>query len=165
MELNEYLIWKTNSFELRAEEKPLVDRADGGHIAIYPHRRISTRQELTVKEAIEFMRLSMVAGEAMETAMNKNGVDIGRINYQDNGNWGVFLPGGPNFHLHIYGRAKSAKIQKYGQSLHFPHRDEYPNLYRNLTPISKSDIEAIRSEIKILMESVKYSDAEWGHHC
>lgn len=157
----EYLILRTNSFELRAEGKPLVDRNDGGHIAIYPKKRIPDRQCLTPKQAIEFMRLTMVAGEAMTNAMRNNGVDIGRINYQDNGNWSVFSPAGPYFHLHIYGRAISAKIQKYGQSLNFPHREEYPEFYQKNSPLSKEDIEAIRNQIDLLMRSEKYSDPKW----
>jgi diadenosine tetraphosphate (Ap4A) HIT family hydrolase len=158
---NEFLIWRTPSFELRAEDKPLVDRSDGGHIAIYPKKRIPDRQCLTRKQATEFMRLTMVAGEAMSTAMRANGVDIGRINYQDNGNWSVFTPAGPYFHLHVYGRAISAKIQKYGQSLNFPHREEYPDFYRNNEPLSSKDIEAIRIQMNLLMKSEKYADAGW----
>lgn len=155
------LIWKTRSFELRAEEKPLIDRSDGGHIAIYPKKRIPDRQCLTRKQAIEFIRLTMVAGEAMTIAMRANGVDIGRINYQDNGNWSVFSPAGPYFHLHIYGRAISARIQKYGQSLNFPHREENPEFYKHNTPLSKGDIEAIRIQIELLMKLEKYADAGW----
>jgi len=41
------------------------------------------------------MKLTMMVGEAMATALNRRGIDIGRINYQDNGNWGVFGPEGP----------------------------------------------------------------------
>ncbi len=158
---NEFLIWKTSSFELRAEEKPLVDRKDGGHIAIYPKRRIPDRQCLTRKQAIEFIRLTMIAGEAMTIAMRNNGVDIGRINYQDNGNWSVFSPTGPYFHLHIYGRAVSAKIQKYGQSLHFPHRKENPEFYVSNKSLTKKDIFDIAAQIELLMKSDKYADPNW----
>ncbi|NCB21134.1 MAG: hypothetical protein EOM88_04455 [Clostridia bacterium] len=42
------------------------------------------RQALEPKLAIELMRLTIVAGEAMTTAMNRRGVDIGRINYYNN---------------------------------------------------------------------------------
>jgi hypothetical protein len=157
-----YLIWQIASFELRAEANPLIDRDDGGHIAIYPKKRILNRQALTRKEAIEFMWFTMIAGEAMEVGMNINGVDIGRINYQDNGNWAVFTDAGPYFHLHLYGRAKSAKIQKYGQSLFFPHRDDNPTFYTSSKPISKTDIVEIRKQIFVLSQSARYSMEEWN---
>jgi hypothetical protein len=41
------------------------------------------------------MKLSMVVGEAMKSALRSRGIDIGIINYQDMGNWGVFNPEGP----------------------------------------------------------------------
>ena len=78
------------------------------------------------KKAIELMRLLIIVGEAMTIVLTKNGIDIGRINYQDNGNWGVFKKEGPYKHFHLYGRAKSAVRQKYGQACHFPHINEKP---------------------------------------
>ena len=90
------VIYETESFIVSSAETPLVDRNDGGHIIIEPRIKISTRQDLTPKQAIELMRLTIVVGEAMEKIMNQNGVDIGRINYQDNGNWSVFKPQGPH---------------------------------------------------------------------
>jgi len=116
-------IYETNNFTVDAVDEPHVDRNDGGHIKITPKTRYSTRQELTAKESIELMRLTIVVGEAMTKVMNEHGVDIGRINYQDNGNWTVFKPEGPYLHIHLYGRAKSAKVQRYGQACFFPHRE------------------------------------------
>lgn len=129
MQSTSFIIFETENFVVEAVEHPLVDRSDGGHITINPKFKVSTRQELTPAQAIEMMRLSVVTGEAMTTVLISRGVDIGRINYQDNGNWSVFAPGGPLLHLHLYGRAKSAKIQKYGQSCYFPHRQENPDFY------------------------------------
>lgn len=129
MQSTSFIIFETENFVVEAVEHPLVDRSDGGHITINPKFKVSTRQELTPAQAIEMTRLSVVTGEAMTTVLISRGVDIGRINYQDNGNWSVFAPGGPLLHLHLYGRAKSAKIQKYGQSCYFPHRQENPDFY------------------------------------
>ncbi|MGE5108367.1 MAG: hypothetical protein ACM3H8_12530 [Sphingobacteriales bacterium] len=42
-------------------------------------------------------------GEAMTIGLKNMGSDIGGINYQDNCNWGVFKPGGPYQHYHLYG--------------------------------------------------------------
>lgn len=131
----------------------------GGHIKIYPKERFVDRTELPPKLAIELMRLTMVAGKAMFAVMNKLGVDIGRINYQDNGNWSVFSPEGPYLHIHLYGRAKSAKIQKYGEACHFPNRNT--GFYDNFEPLNKEDILEIRKAIEEILKSDKYSDNNW----
>lgn len=155
------LIFESANFRVEAEDEPLVDRADGGHIAIYPSNRYSTRQELPPLLAIELMRLTVVAGEAMTSVMRRNGVDIGRINYQDNGNWSVFKPGGPVLHVHLYGRATHAVYQKYGQSLYFPHKNEQPEFYNNCRPLSSKDISDIGDEMTSLFDNPRYSDSAW----
>lgn len=91
----------------------------------------------------------------------KGGVDIGRINYQDNGNWGVFDPEGPYLHIHLYGRAKSAKIQKYGQACYFPHINEDPEYYRDFKPLNSGDIEGINKEIEALFKEPRYFNDNW----
>ena len=143
-------------------DKPHIDRDDGGHIKITPKVRYSIRQELTPKQAIKLMRLTIVVGEAMTKIMNEHGVDIGRINYQDNGNWYVFKPEGPYLHIHLYGRAKSAKMQKYGDACYFPHKEERPDLWKGLKPLTKEDVKDIRKEIKRLLKKNKYSNSEWN---
>jgi hypothetical protein len=107
------------------------------------------------------MRLTIVVGEAMKTVMNVHGVDIGRINYQDNGNWTVFHPEGSYLHIHLYGRAKSAKYQFYGQACYFPHRNEHPEFYENLKPLNTEDVNEIGKGITRLFQQEKYSDKEW----
>ena len=94
--------------------------------------------------------------------MNKHGVEIGRINYQDNGNWGVLKKEGPYLHIHLYGRAKSAKTQRYGQACHFPSPEEKPEHYERLKPLNKEDVIGIKKEIDILFAKAKYSDMSWG---
>jgi len=157
-----YSIFQSENFIVEAVERPLVDRDDGGHIVINPIVSIADRQQLTPREAIEFMRLSIVAGQALSTVMKKNGVNVGRVNYQDNGNWSVFKPEGPVFHLHLYGRAVDARYQKYGQACYFPHRDEQPEFYSSLKPLEDADIQDMRDEIQRLLMLEKFSDAIWG---
>jgi diadenosine tetraphosphate (Ap4A) HIT family hydrolase len=103
------LIFESENFIVEAADRPHVDRLDGGHIRILPKARVRDRTQLSPDLAKELMKLTMIAGEAMEMALGRRGIDIGRINYQDNGNWGVFKPEGPYLHLHLYGRARSAK--------------------------------------------------------
>lgn len=153
------LIYETQNFIVEAEQMPLVTRLDGGHISIIPKIRLDNRTLLIPKLAIEQMYLTMLIGEAMTIGLNNRGIDIGRINYQDNGNWGVFKPEGPFLHVHLYGRAKSAKIHKYGEACKFPFRET--GFYDNFEPINTDDIKEIRKQINILLETEKYSFSNW----
>ncbi len=155
-------IYESKNFIVEAVEKPHVDRNDGGHIKISPRIKLLDRQQLSPKLAIELMRLTIVTGQAMTEVMNSHGVDIGRINYQDNGNWTVFKPEGSYLHIHLYGRAKNAKYQKYGQACYFPHKDEHPEFYAKLKPLNSSDVKDIHHKISKLLTQKKYSDSEWN---
>jgi diadenosine tetraphosphate (Ap4A) HIT family hydrolase len=155
------LIYETESFVIEAVDKPHVDRDDGGHIKITPKKRVIDRQDLTPKQAIELMQLTMVVGKAMKSAMNQRGIDIGRINYQDMGNWTLFDPKGPYLHYHIYGRAKSAKYQKYGETVYTPLREKNPEYYAKFKPLNEGDIKEIRKQIEKIIKEPKYKDSEW----
>ena len=153
------IIFETENFIVEAVEKPHITRTDGGHIKIYPKVKKVDRTELTPKEAIELMRLTMIVGEAMAKGMNNRGVDIGRINYQDNGNWSVFKPEGPYLHIHLYGRAKSAKIQKYGDAVYLPQRET--GFYDKFEPLNDGDIAEIKKQIEEISKQEKYQDSNW----
>jgi len=152
-------IFQTKNFIVESYEKPHITRTDGGHIAVRPKVPVVDRTQLSPELAIELMRLTMVAGEAMKTALNKRSIDIGRINYQDNGNWSVFKPEGPHLHIHLYGRAKSAKIQKYGDACNFPQRDT--GFYNTFEPLNDGDILEIKKEIELIIKQEKYQDKNW----
>ena len=154
-------IYESENFVIESAEKPHVDRDDGGHIIIFPKLKILDRQQLAPKQAIELMKLTIVAGQAMNIVMNRHGVDIGRINYQDNGNWSVLKLQGSYLHIHIYGRAKSAKYQKYGQSMFLPHRDEHPEYYEKFKQLNPADVKDLGREIVRLLKEKKFSDSEW----
>lgn len=143
------IIFETPNFTIEAPDKPHIDRNDGGHIIISPKIPVEDRTKLSPSFAKELIKLTMVAGEAMKKVMNKHSVDIARINYQDNGNWK------PMLHIHVYGRAKSAKIQKFGQALHFPKPET--GFYDNNKPLTRKDSTVIRSEIKRLLQTEKYA--------
>jgi len=152
-------ILRTKNFIVVSVEKPHITRTDGGHIKIFPILKLVDRTELNPSLAIELMRLTMIVGEAMTKALNNRGVDIGRINYQDNGNWSVFKPEGPYLHIHLYGRAKSAKVQKYGDACYFPQRDT--GFYDSFEPLNDGDVQEIKKEIKLLLKEKKYQDKNW----
>lgn len=153
------LIWDSKNFVVESVEEPHITRTDGGHIVIRPKIAVLDRTKLSSSLAIELMRLTIVAGIAMDTAMNARGIDIGRINYQDNGNWSVFKPEGPMLHIHLYGRAKSAKIQKWGDATHFPHRET--GFYKNCEPLNSGDVTAIHQEMQKIFRRSEYTDKKW----
>ena len=155
------LIYATENFIAEAVEKPHVTRTDGGHIKISPKVTCLDRQALSPAHSVEMMRLTTLVGEAMVSAMKRQGIDIGRINYQDNGNWTVFRPEGSYLHIHLYGRAKSAKIQPYGQACFFPHRDEKPGFYEKNEPLNEEDVKAIKEDISKLEKEERYVSGDW----
>jgi diadenosine tetraphosphate (Ap4A) HIT family hydrolase len=143
------LIFESLNFIVESKEKPEIDRLEGGHIKISPKLEIEDRTKLTPHQAIELMRLTIVVGIAMKEGMKKSGVNIGRINYQDNGNWT------PHFHIHLYGRATDAKIQKFGDPIISGYREEYK-------PLNSNDIENIKNEIENQFKLEKFLDTSWG---
>jgi len=122
---------------------------------IFPKVPVRDRTQLPPKLAIEYMKLSMVVGEALKSAMARRGVDIGIVNYQDMGNWGVFKPEGPTLHMQVYGRATTATVQKYGDAVQLPHRET--GFYDNFRPLDGQDIQEIKTDIQKLLTSDKYS--------
>lgn len=149
-------IVKLPNFEIQAAARPFIDRSEGGHIYIFPTVPVRDRTRLSPTLAIEYMKLSMIVGEALKTAMARRGVDIGIVNYQDMGNWGVFKAEGPTLHMQIYGRATTAAIQKYGDAVQLPHRET--GFYDNFKPLDEQDIQEIRSDIEKLMTTDKYRE-------
>jgi diadenosine tetraphosphate (Ap4A) HIT family hydrolase len=150
----EHLVFQTAHFSVEVPGSPHVDRADGGHLVIYPRERVKDRTRLSPALAIELMKLTMIVGEAMEVALNRRGVDVVRINYQDNGNWGFHNASGPALHVHLYGRAKSSRQQKHGEALYLPR--EEPGFYDDVQPLDEDDAVEIRREIARLLETEKY---------
>lgn len=124
---------------------------------IFPKVPVRDRTQLSPRLAIEYMKLSMVVGEALKSALARRGIDIGIVNYQDMGNWGVFKPEGPTIHMQIYGRATTATIQKYGDAVQLPRRET--GFYDNFKPLDAQDIQEIRTDIQKLLNSDKYSGA------
>jgi len=143
------IIYETKNFILESHERPEIDRLEGGHVKISPKISVEDRTKLTPMQAIELMRFTIASGEAMKTSMKKIGVNIGRINYQDNGNWA------PHLHVHLYCRAKKAKMQKFGDPVINGHKDEY-------NPLNEEDIRRVKEELDNLFKLEKFSDSTWG---
>jgi len=143
------IFYETNNFIVESHGKPEIDRLDGGHIKISPKIEIIDRTELNPQQAIELMRLTIVVGKAMVIGMKKQGIDIGRINYQDNGNWNKSL------HIHLYGRAINATQQKFGEPIIPGHKDNY-------LPLNEQDIFYIKEAIEEFFNKEEYSNLSWG---
>lgn len=146
-------IFASQDFEITTPEHPHVSRSDGGHLIINPTAPVVDRTRLSRAKAIELMKLTMVAGEAMKTVLTQKGIDIGRINYQDNGNWRHEL------HVHLYGRAHGATIQTYGHPLAFPPTAQaFKEQMGNLEPLREDDIAELKAEIVSLLGTDKYRE-------
>jgi diadenosine tetraphosphate (Ap4A) HIT family hydrolase len=148
------IVLEAEYFTVEVPSSPHVDRLDGGHLVIYLREKVKDRTQLFPAQAIELMKLTMIVGEAMEKGLNRRGIDVVRINYQDNGNWGFHNPDGPFLHMHLYGRARSAKIQKHGEALYLPR--EEVSFYAGVQPLDAADVAEIRGEIDRLMATEKY---------
>lgn len=157
--MQDKMIFESENFTLTSVAKPHITRTDGGHIKVAPKQRFADRLELSPQLAVEMAWITMLGGKAMTTGLRKQGIDIGIINYQDNKNWSVFSPEGPYLHVHLYGRAKSAKIQKYGDACTFPHRET--GFYDSFEPLTDEDIAAIKAEIEKLLNTDKYDKNNW----
>lgn len=151
-------VYETDNFLIQAAARPFIDRTEGGHLYIFPKVPVRDRTQLSPKLAIEYQKVSMVVGEALKSGMARRGIDIGIVNYQDMGNWGVFKPHGPTLHLQIYGRATTATIQKYGDAVQLPHRET--GFYDTFKPLDTDDIKEIKNDIVQLLASDKYA-AKW----
>jgi diadenosine tetraphosphate (Ap4A) HIT family hydrolase len=147
------LIFEAEHFEITTPEHPHVSRSDGGHLIVNPKVAVEDRTLLARDQAVELMKLTMVAGEAMKIVLARSGIDIGRINYQDNGNWRHEL------HVHLYGRARGATIQTYGHFLSLPPtREAFREQMGNLEPLTGDDVAALRAEIIRLLGTEKYRE-------
>lgn len=143
-------IFESKHFDILTPELPHISREDGGHLIINPKVIVADRTLLDRERAIELMKLTMVAGEAMKTVLTQRGVDIGRINYQDNGNWRAEL------HVHLYGRASCATLQPYGHFLKLPPTVQAFRAQPPLQPLTEGDVAALRAEMLRLLATEKY---------
>lgn len=147
------LIYEARHFIIKTLDQPHVARSDGGHVVIDPKVAVEDRTQFTPEQAIELVKLTMVCGEALKTVLTRKGISIGRINYQDNGNWRAEL------HVHVYGRALEAKRQPYGHALNFcGTREDFRRGMGDLETLRKDDITDLREEIVRLLATDKYRD-------
>ena len=136
--INSMIIAETDNFTLESHPAPEVSRTDGGHLVINPKVAVEDRTKLSIAQVIELALLTNLAGVAMKDGLAKRGIELGRINYQDNGNWK------PELHIHLYGRAKNATYQMYDEPIKAARKLEDKIVQE---PLSKEDCVAIRGEL------------------
>lgn len=157
---NDEVIYETENFVVAVPKVPHIPRTDGGHLWIRAKKKyFSNRIELEPKLAIEMMRLTMLLGEAMEKGMKNRGINVERINYQENGNWAYQKGMNPEFHVHLYGRTKDSKTQTWGEALIFPNKST--GFYDNFERFNNEDIEEIKRQIDLLEKEDKYNLVNW----
>ena len=161
------LILETERFIVTAHDKPHHSRENGGHIKVSPKGDYANRFEMPLDEAARFMHLTMITGEAATKVLRDHGIDVIRINYQDNGNW-AYLPVNPtplHLHIHLYIRTSheqhptgDPRFQAFPEALVFPPRDS--GYYDSFKPLTDEDCLDIREEIKRLLKTEKYTSVE-----
>jgi len=155
------LIFESPNFIVEASDRPLVSRTDGGDIRIkIKDISITDRTKVTPKIAIEFMRLTMIVGQALEIVMNQQGIPVVKINYHDMGNWAYKKGEKPFFHLHIFGRAKNAVYQIFPEAVYLPDRST--GFYDKFEPLNENDVVEIKKYIEKLFQEDRFADALWG---
>lgn len=153
-------IYETENFIVESHEKPFLPRTDGGHIRIkIKDESITDRTKLNPEIAVELMRLTMVVGEALQVVMNKQGIPVIKINYQDMGNWAYKKGQNPFLHVHIFGRSTDAVKQLWPESMYLPDRGT--GFYNDFEPLNETDVKLIRREIEDLFKQEKYQDKNW----
>lgn len=162
------LILETQDFMVEAPEKPHHSRENGGHIVVYPKQRFAHRYEMPLDLSADLMHLTMVVGEAATNVLKQKGLDIVRINYQDNGNW-AYKPGfnkEPHLHVHLYMRTTHEKhpdsdprFQAFPDALVFPPPDT--DYYDHFVPLTEEDCKNIKEEMLRLAKTEKYQEKEW----
>jgi len=143
------IIYRGKHFVVRILPKPHVDRKEGGHLIISPKVEVVDRTKLSKEQALELMKLTIIFGGAMMRVLPKRGIKLGRINYQDNGNWAL-KEGKGHLHVHLYGRAKNSVIQQYGEALYFPPKGS--NVYTHNKPLNAGDVKSILVEVRKLLK-------------
>ena len=159
------LILQTNKFIIEAPDNPHHDRQNGGHVKVRPIDYYLDCSQMPLDLYSTMMQLVVLVGEAVKVVMKEKGIDIVRINYQDNGNWAYFPDFGakPNCHIHLYCRTNSEKhpdnhprFEAFPHTLYFPYRGENPTYYKNFHPYTTDDCEDIKIKITQLLDTSKY---------
>lgn len=153
------IIYTTEHFILVRQPRPFVSREEGGNVRIYAKRQdVRERRDFTPEEAVDFIRLSAAAGQALEQGMNKRGVKVVKINYQELGNWAYKFGDKLVFHEHIFGRVLGAPHQPYPEAVQLP--DRASGFYDGFVPLDDDDLQAVKTELQAILATPKFANKE-----
>ncbi len=144
------VVYEDKYFIVGAPDSPLNDREDGGHLIMGKKEKVFDRSDMTLEEAIDFMRVSMIVGKAMYRVLG-----VERMNYEDLANWGLDDPDGPKTHLHFFGRARRQIHQVRGQHIALLPKG-HPIYEGHLKPLTAEEIMRLRTEIDAISKEEKY---------
>lgn len=156
-------IFETEDFLVDAPDRPHHSRENGGHVKIMPKKRFEHRYEMPVDLANSLMNLTMIVGEATTNVLRQAGLEVVRINYQDNGNWAykAELSKQPHLHIHLYVRTShevhpdgNSKFQAFPDALVFPPPDT--DYYDHFVPLTDKECNNIKNEVIRLSKTEKY---------
>lgn len=154
------VFYETENFIVEAHPRPFVSREEGGHIRVrIRDEEIADQTMLSPPQAIELVRLTMIVGQALLYGMNKRGVPVVRINYQEMGNWAAKNNTRPFLHVHIFGRSKEAVAQPYTEAVYLPDRST--GFYDNFVPLNEDDIVLIKNKMEELFGTEKFKNEYW----
>ena len=159
--MSDQVVYKTKTFSVKVPSTPHITWEEGGHVFIEVNNHdISDRWELSYDEACELMWLTQVVGLAFKQTMQHFGVELYRLNIQDNANWSFIRKTKPVLHIHIYGRSLREKngntAQTYGNSLSFPYVDT--GFYDDFTPLDIEKMKYLSDTIATLARSPHFSE-------
>lgn len=155
----EDVIYETEHFYLTRAAWPFVSREEGGHMRMFAKRKkIAERRDFTPQEAVEWVWLSSIAGEALEKGMKARGVNVVKINFEELGNWPFRTGDKVLFHEHIFGRVPGSKHQIFPEALQLPARET--GFYDKFEKLNDADMQAIRAEINGLVMTAKYTQKD-----
>lgn len=123
---NNYLLWENDEFEIRTPTNPHIPYSEGLHIVVASKEGIANAWEDPSLSSKAF-KLAAKACKIMDELKLTPW-----FNLQANGNWGLLPDATPFFHIHIYGRNKTAN---WGKPLVLP---EAPKTYKN-DPMPEED--------------------------
>lgn len=143
-------VYEDEYFIVLSPDHPLNCGEDGGHLIMVKRERVTDRSDMAYREAIDFMRVSMIVGKAMYQVL-----EVERVNYEDLANWGLDDPEGPKMHLHFFGRARRQIHQIRGQHISlFPKG--HPIYDGHLKPFTKDEAEMLKAKIEEVSHEEKY---------
>jgi len=128
--MNIFTLWENNEFTISTPKNPHVPYSEGAHLIVSPKREVPNAWN-DIELSKSAFGLASQSCKIME--------DLGMspwFNLQANGNWGL-LPGAkPFFHIHVYGRNKTAS---WGKPMILPVA---PGMYQN-DPMPELDRSAL----------------------